>query len=206
MGKQGGNIVGVLELQLLGVAPNNAKLYVFHSYLVLHYLLKGLQHKVLALRKTHLGLVLFLQSGHGRIAAAADGPGLPLVVGAGGVGLEELGTVFVDASNEKSNSERSGHGLALATLVTLTKVHSKIANRLGDEVHREWLDVVELVVLGLNAGVVNEYPSVAYDATHGAGAVFIDFNKFFGLDRLLQLGHELFLHAQYHTFAGLHAN
>ena len=67
----------------------------------------------------------------------------------------KLGTVLVNSSDKKSNSEGSSHRLPLASFVALSEVHSEVTHGLGDEVDLKWFYIVEFVILSLYSSVVD---------------------------------------------------
>ena len=54
-----------------------------------------------------------LDGGHSSLLTGANGISLPLGVGTRGIGLEKLGALGIDTSDEESNTVGTTHGLAL---------------------------------------------------------------------------------------------
>ena len=95
--------------------------------------------------------------------------------------MEELGTVLIVASNQKSNAERPTHD-ALLSISTFAEAQSEIADRLGAALNAEGLVVVEGVRLALNTSVLNHRACIGLETAHGAADVAVD------LDNLLDGG------------------
>jgi len=115
-----------------------------------------------------------LDSGHGGLLSRANSISLPLCVGTGRIGLVELGTLGVDSADKEADTVWAGHGLSLRAFVALAEVNGQIRYCLGNGFDVHLLRVVEVVVLGLNASMVNQNASVTDNATHRTGAVSVD--------------------------------
>ena len=141
-------------------------------------------------------MIIFFDSGHGGVSTASDGAGLPLEVGTRGVGLEKLGPILIDTSDEEGDAEWPRHRLSFASFVALAEVHGHIGDSLSDQIDWELLDVVEGMVRWFNSGVIYENSGIANDTGHGASTMSVDFNQFLWLRWLHQLGGHLFLYAE----------
>jgi len=69
---------------------------------------------------------------------------------------DTAGVVLVDAGDEQCHALRARHRLALLALVALAEVDGQVAHGLGDLLDGHRLFVVEVVVLRLNARLVDQ--------------------------------------------------
>lgn len=95
--------------------------------------------------------------------------------------MEQLGSIFVVASNEQGNTKGSTHNRLLA-LGTLAEAQGEIADGLGSALDAKGLVEVEGVALALYAGVLDHGAGVGLEAGHGAANMAVD------LDNLLYRG------------------
>lgn len=95
--------------------------------------------------------------------------------------MEQLGSVLIEAGNEKRNAKGPAHD-GLLSVSTFAETQGEIANGLRAALDTQGLVVVEGVALALDAGVLNHGPGVGLETGHGAANVAVD------LDNLLDGG------------------
>lgn len=108
-------------------------------------------------------MVLVLKLGLGTLRARADGLGIVAVKGTARLGVEELGAVLVETSNEQGDTEGTAHDGLLA-VSTLAEAQGKIADGLGAALDAEVLVVVEGVALAFDTGVLDHGAGVGLEA------------------------------------------
>jgi len=167
---------------------------------------------------------LVLQLGLRALGARSNGFGVVAVESAGGLGvvsdtvlaiaptyssLECSHSVWCDVQtrpiliitrNQQRNTKRPTHD-ALLALCTFTEPQRQIAYRLRAALDSEGLVVVEGMVLGLDARVLDHAACVGLQARHGASDVAVDFDNLFdgaGLEE--SRGYALF-YAENYAFA-----
>lgn len=80
-----------------------------------------------------------------------------------GLGMVQLRSILIITSNQQRNTERSAHD-TLLTISTLSETQRQITDRLRTALHSQRLVVVEGVVLGLDAGVLDHAAGVGLES------------------------------------------
>ena len=187
-------LLGGFALHGACIAANDSDLDIIAVDTVLHNVLQCLQDHLLGFVQSHSRVILFFQRRHGCLLTCTNCIGLPFSVGAGWVCRIELWATLIHATNQECDTVWPGHRLPLAAFVALSEVDSDVRDRLGDGLDVHWLVVVEGMILGFNAGVVDENAGVSDDSAHGTGAVPVDFDQLLARSgRDLKLGGVKFL-------------
>lgn len=128
-------------------------------------------------------MIFILQFSLGALRARANGLGIISVKGAAGFGVKQLGPVLVVASDEQGDAKRPAHDSLLA-FGALSEAQSEITDGLSGALDAEGLVVVEVVILALDAGVLNHGAGVGLQARHGAANVTVNFDNLLDRRRL----------------------
>lgn len=115
--------------------------------------------------------------------------------------MEQLGAVLVVAGDEQGDAKRPTHDGLLA-VGALAEAQGQVADGLSRALDAESLVVVEVVVLALDAGVLNHGAGVGLETRHGTANVAIDFDNLLDRRGLEQRGGDALLDAEDDALGG----
>lgn len=108
-------------------------------------------------------------------------------------------SVLIKASNQQSNTKGPAHD-TLLSVSALTEPEGQIADGLGAALDTKRLGVVEGVVLGSDAGVLDHAAGVGLEAGHGGANVGVDFDNLLDGRGFQKGGGDAFFYAEDDAF------
>ena len=94
------------------------------------------------------------------------------------LGHKQLRAELVNAGDEEGDAERAAHHRVLI-VHALAETECKVADRLCDTLHFDALVVGECVVLGGDAGMVDDGARIGGETGHGTPEMCVDLHDFF---------------------------
>ncbi len=115
--------------------------------------------------------------------------------------MEQLGAILVVTGDEQGDTKGSAHDGLLA-VGTLAEAQGQVADGLSCALDAKRLVVVEVMVLALDAGVLNHGAGIGLQAGHGAANVAVDFDNLLDGRGLEQGGGDALLDAEDDALGG----
>lgn len=113
----------------------------------------------------------------------------------------QLWTILINASNQQRHTKGPTHD-TLLSISTLSESQREITDCLRTALDAQRLIVMERVVLGFGAGVLNHAAGVGLEPGHGAADVVVDFDNLFHRGGLEEAGGDALFDAEYYAFGG----